>query len=206
MQKDIEFEPYEPAIVHGSQIHTQHRLFSDVSLGALLRQHMDHALRQFAFIGRDHDADALIEVFLERFEFFQLCLEDNPSSIKERVLSDGSVECEYAWHFDGNPILWYCSPSPIDDVLPSGNDVSCWTELPGETMHRPYGEFFRNKLIMISPDAPDEANLHQIRAFIEWQGVMINKAHASLETELRMLAHSFGDMDPELFAYGGFSD
>lgn len=205
MQEEINLESYEPPLVYGSEIHNQRRLFSDVSLGALLRQHMDHALRQFARIGRHENADALIEVFLERFEFSQLCLESDPSSMEKRVLSDGSIETEKSWFFDGDPILWYCSPTPIDDVLPSGSDISCWTELPGETTHRPYGEVFRNKLILISPDAPDAPNLNQIRAFIEWQAVMINKAHWQLETELRMLAHSFGDLDPELFAYAGLS-
>lgn len=204
MNTDMTDDPLEADVIRVSQGLCQYRLFCTLNLSSYLRDRGDLALRQFArAAAAEKDLNLLVERTHERFQTAPLWLEDKPTLNKARDLSDGSYELTYGWDFGGDTILWECSPSPIDDVLPDNCVYSDWFMSPGCTMKRPWGEVFRNQLILLSSAELEASLLDEIRGFVEWQGVIAKRANKQLEAELYMLAQSYETMDRRGFEAWG---
>lgn len=174
-------------IFSGSEIFSQRRLFAGLNLSVLLEQRAQLCLQQFARARADCDRNVLAERLYERFICEPLALEGELRSKRQWDLSNGMQEVEFSAPFSGDPILWECSPTPIDDVLPDGCDFGDWFLPPGETLQRPYGEVFRGQIILIrSASAPNEG-VESISAIIKQQGVLIEQSNAALKAHIAML-------------------
>lgn len=199
----VVLKPSEPKVFQGPKFLYQRRLFSRINLSVYLREQRDLALRQFARGASGEGLDSLVERTYGRFQADFLWLIEEPKLQKVRELSDGSKEFEFASDFEGDPVLWECSPNPIDDHLPDDCEYSKWFFPPGETMQRPYGEIFRNQLILRSDDELDAKALEDISALVAWQEVLVLKANKELKKELYMLAQSYRERDPRQFEVWG---
>jgi len=175
-------------IFSGSMFDHQRRLFTRVNLSAILQQGTDLALRQFARGSRDSHNSSLVECIYERFECAPLRLSDDVKIEKTSELSNGKSEFQFAAKFVGDPILWDCSPTPVEDVLPDDCNFSDWFLPPGETLQRPYGEIYRGHLILVQAGEDPEAGLQVIRDIIALQSLLVDRSNRALQEQLTLLA------------------
>ncbi|OBX18818.1 hypothetical protein A9995_09650 [Erythrobacter sp. QSSC1-22B] len=202
MAEDIQLDSYELNVldgVSGSLGFHQRRLFSQLNLSSYLQHRNDLALRQFNEGCREADLNLLVERTHERFGSVPLWLDDEVVLQSNWNLSDGSQEFQFGIKFSGDALFWECSPDPVHDRLPEGSEFSNWFLPPGETMERPYGEIYRDNLVLIAREEPQASDLEKIRTLIAWQTVIIEKSNKQLEIELYMLAETFEAMDYRSF-------
>ena len=178
------------AISSGSEFGHQRRLFTRLDLGMVLLQRTDLCLRQFARTASDCDRHLLVERLYERFECEPLHVSEDIKLERTWEISDGRQEMQYAAYFVGDPILWDCSPTPVDDFLPTDCDFNDWFLPPGETLERPQGEIYRDRLILVSSKEIREDDLKPIRGLIAHQCALVEQSNRGLLEQLEMLARA----------------
>lgn len=176
----------KPEIVSGSLLYLQRRLFTQLELEVVLREKRNQALRQFKRGLARSDVDQLIERIYDRFMSYPLWLDDKVMHRSSWDRSDGCTENEFAVRFGGDAIFWDCSPVPIDDRLPAGCTYDEWYLEPGETLNHPYGEVFRNHLILIASEVTAD-DLKPYRKILRAQTRMVDRANEELLAELHSL-------------------
>lgn len=167
----------------------QERLFSRLVLHQvldLIEMRAIDELEREKGAGKD---ELLVERLLERHALEPLKISRKVEWVGSFTFPHGETEHLFSAGFSGAPLLWHLSPSPLQDVLPEGYDLTMWYLDPGETLQRPYGEVFRDRLLIgrESRSAAIEA-IAEIGSLIERQGEIITSRAESLETELWKLS------------------
>lgn len=182
---------YDTQILSGSKLVHQRRLFTGIYIKDVLESRRELAKKQFARGVSEGDIGLLIERIFDRFEAEAIWLADEIIPQTAWDIGDGTKEGQFTIRFGGDALFWDCSPVPIDDVLPSGCTYMEWFLPPGETLQHPYGEIFRDELILIRGSDICEDDLASVRHILWEQERIIDKSNEALLLELHELADLF---------------
>lgn len=169
----------------------QERLFSRLQLGQVFELLHAQARDQFERVKGKGDIDLIVERVLERHRVQPLHLSREIEWVNSFTQPGGEIEHQFAVKFSGTSFLWHLSPSPDGDGLPAGQELNHWYLPHGETLRRPYGEIFGDRLLVVaeSMSAPLET-IDEINSIIAQQRGIIAIKELALERDLCRLAGS----------------